>query len=81
MEFPDKPFPDILPSAALDSAVNPKVQKAQDVWSDAPHPARVEGQEKTSSYAISIGGHAPHYLLRNSTAFPADLSKSQFFCS
>lgn len=81
MEFPDKPFPGILPNAARDSAVNPKVRKAQDLWSEAPNPARAEGQEKASSYPISIGGHGPHYLLHNSTAFPVDLSKSQFFCS
>lgn len=81
MEFPNKTLPGIRPNAARDSVVNPKVRKAQDLWSDAPNPARVEGQEKTSSYPISIGGHGPHYLLHHSAAFPVDLSKSQFFCS
>lgn len=51
------------------------------MWSEAPSPARVEGQEKPSSYSISISGHSSHYLLHNSTAFPADLLKPQFFCS
>lgn len=79
--FPDKPFPDSLLNAALDSGASPQVQKVQDLWSEAPNTARVEGQEKPSSYTIRIGGHGLHYLLRNSAAFPVDLSKPKFFCS
>ena len=78
---PDKPVPDILHNVVLDSEANLKVQKTQDLWSDAPNPARVEGQEEPSSYTFSISGHGPHYLLHNSTVFPADLLKPQFFCS
>lgn len=81
MGSPDKPVPGILLNAALGSGANPQVQKTQDSWSEAPSPARVEDQEKPSSYAIGIGGHGPHYLLHNSTAFPVDLSKTKFFCS
>lgn len=74
---PDYPEPDIFLHAALDSGANPKVQKVQDLWSEAPQ----SSQKKPSSYAISIGGHGPHYLFHNSTAFPVDLSKPKFFCS
>lgn len=77
----DKPEPNILLNAALESWTNLKVQKAQDVWSEASNPARVEGQEKPALKLSVIGGHNPHYLLHNSTAFPVDLSKPKFFCS
>lgn len=42
---PDKPVPDNLHNVVLDSEANLKVQKTQDLWSEAPNPARVEGQE------------------------------------